>query len=647
MRSIFLWRILVIFLIALLLASLLMAGGFMYLSRDTYTALRMEEMQPEAEAFAQLCLEYENEQLTKSAFLNLTNQMMHASHTSGIIVQADGTVMYDSIDYESLREEFDQNELQDTISLVLTTGVPQQSSLEFLRNRSRALYYAIPVVNAAGEVSGAVLILKSPSVINNAAKNLNSTLAFTILLVVPLILFFSTLSARKVTEPLHHMSEVAMQMSQGDFHVRADEEEVGEVGLLARALNHLCDTLAQTIHQLRAEKSQLKAILASFTDGVAAIDGNGFLTLYNPALMQMLGAVRASTREELIADDTVWAAFDEVLETGKPKSMRHPLSNDRMLWITLSPISSSEGELSGVVGLFRDMTEVENVERSRSDYVQNISHELRTPLTAVRGLLEPLSDGLVKEEDDRQRYYKIMLREVLRMSRLITDMMQLSRLQAGTEYMEFSRVNIAEVLEDISLNYTAEAAKAGVKLELDIAPDIPDVLTDPDRVEQIVVILLSNALRYTGEGGTITLRAKSYARVHVSVVDTGCGIPEKDIEHIFDRFYTVDKSRKEGTTGLGLSIAHQMIDKLGERIAVQSKVGEGSCFTFTLKKYVSNAIALGPAQDDWDYEANSPLGLGDPFLEEAASSEDAIYEVLEAKEEKVRKPSEKKKRTQQ
>jgi signal transduction histidine kinase len=302
--------------------------------------------------------------------------------------------------------------------------------------------------------------------------------------------------------------------------------------------------------------------------------------------------------------------------------MRYPMESDRMVWITFSPVLSDEGERTGVVALFKDMTEMEKLEKSRRDYVQNISHELRTPLTAMRGLLEPLADGMVSKEEDKQRYYKIMMREVLRLSRLITDMMQLTRLQAGTEYMEFVRVDIHEILEDVYINYNMEAAARNIRLVLD-AKKLPNVVTDPDRIEQILVILLSNAMRYTPPGGTVTIRAENRERVHVSVIDEGSGIAEEDIPYLFDRFYTADKSRTEGHTGLGLSIAKQLIDKLGESITVESEKGKGACFTFTLKKYISNAIALGPAHDDWE-AANRMDGQQNDLH----GGEDAVYEVL-------------------
>ena len=292
------------------------------------------------------------------------------------------------------------------------------------------------------------------------------------------------------------------------------------------------------------------------------------------------------------------------------------------------------------MGLFKDVTEFERLEQTRRDYVANVSHELRTPLTAVRGLLEPLSDGMVKDAETQKRYYDIMMHEVLRMSRLITDLLQLSRLQSGSEYMEVSAVNLQELLEEMQQNYKVEAAQHGIRLELK-AENVPYAMTDRDRVEQILVILIDNAMRYTPEGGSITLSAEAGERIVVSVTDTGCGIAAEELPHLFERFYKVDKSRKEGGTGLGLSIAKQIIDNLGEQITVQSVVGKGTSFHFTLKRYVSNAIALGPSSPGVVYSEDVGLQNQNDVL---TGQQDAPYEIIEPKAEKIEKHQKKEKK---
>lgn len=637
MRSIILWRMIVILFITVLLASLLMTGGYMYLSLDAYTSIKLSELTPEADAIGQLYLEYRNESIPTQVFTRILDSLIQSSNSRCVIADQDGNFVYQTYAVEEYSEEY-KNAIQQEILLALSGNKVERDRF-VMSTGDPALFVCVPVLDSEYRVQGAVFLLKPFTEIHKTTRKLNNSLYFAALIVLPFMLVISSFSLRRVAEPLRKMGEAAISMRNGDFEVRADESQKGEVGLLARALNDLCDTLSQTIHQLQAEKSQLKQILASFSEGVAATDSVGYLTHYNAALMQMFGTVRVDTRHDLIPDDGIWAAFDSVYQTGASYSMRYPLPGERMLWITIAPVITENGERAGVVGLFKDMTDVENLERTRREYVANISHELRTPLTAMRGLLEPLIDGMVTGEEDRQRYYKIMQHEVLRLSRLITDMLQLSRLQSGTEYMELGEVDIREALEDMIQNYTQKCAQRGISLVLD-SDVLPPVLTDADRVEQVLIILLDNALRFTPEGGSITIRARAFDCVHISVIDTGTGIPEEDIGHVFERFYTVDKSRKEGGTGLGLSIAQQIIMKLGEKIIVESKQGVGSCFTFTLRKFVVNAIALGPAQEEWDYLAENdqlPPLLKPKITANTSESMDAEYEILPEKEKKQEK----------
>ena len=637
-RSVFLRRMLFMLILMLLIASLLVTGGYMYLSRDAYISIKLEELSPKAEAVSQLLEEYVKGNVTSDAFARLADGQMHAADATAIITDASGTPIYRTVVTSSGSQSF-QDAVEGQIRDALAGKSSQYDNIR-TPDGKRALSVCQPVKNDAGSVIGSVFLLKSAAEIDTTTYKLNRSLLLTVAVVVPVILFVASFGARRLTDPLHEMAEVALKMGEGDFNIRANENAPGEVGLLARALNRLCDTLSQAIYQLRAEKSQLNQILFSFSEGIAAIDSLGVLTHYNPALMRMFGSVRVSTRSDLIPDPVIWDAFDAVFRSGEAASMRYQLPGDRMLWITISPVATETGERTGVVGLFKDMSEMERLERTRREYVANVSHELRTPLTAVRGLLEPLADGLVTSEEDRQRYYRIMLKEVVRLSRLITDMLQLSRLQAGTEYMELIEVDINEILSDVRQSYAQEAAQHGITLTLD-APALPHVVTDPDRIEQILVILLDNAIRYTPEGGTITIVGEDGPRVVISVRDTGVGIPEKDIPHVFDRFYKVDKSRKEGGTGLGLSIARNIIQKLGETISVESKLGFGTTFRFSVKKYVSNAIALGPPADDWDAVTLPPIVQSPDMKAEENHPEDAPYEVL-PQQEKEKKPERKK-----
>jgi signal transduction histidine kinase len=628
MRSVFYWRTLIVSIIALLLANVILLAAYTYVGKNTYISIEMANLKPEAEVTRQIYEEYKNGFMSEAAFQRLIEKQTLSSESAILIADALGKILIvrnigSTVEMQDFGEYY-RAEMQN----VLRGQTVENRDLELL-NGETAVSVGIPVRDTDGNVTGGILVIKQIQRIQSAFNQLNNVLTGAILAIMPVVMLLVAFSTNRLSKPLHDMSNAAIEMSKGSFNVRANERASGEIGILARALNTLCDNLAQTIYQLQSEKRQLNQLLSSFTDGVAAIDNIGCLTHYNPALMRMFGAVEVKVPMDLVPDESIWGLFRSVYDSHEPASMHYTLPNDRSLWITIVPVTDEAGECTGVVGLFKDVTDLERLERTRRDYVANISHELRTPLTAVRGLLEPLSDGMITDEETRQRYYRIMLREVIRLSRLITDMLELSRLQSGNEHMELHAVDLVELLQDTRQNYANEAAQRGINLKLEL-DEIPFAMTDEDRVEQLLVILLDNALRYTPEGGSITIGASRTAgeRILVTVSDTGCGIAPEDLPHIFERFFKTDRSRKEGGTGLGLSIAKQIIDKLGENIFVESNPAAGTSFHFTLKNYISNAIALGPVGTGYIIHEDMLYGAG----KQDQSSQDAPYEVLPQKQ---------------
>lgn len=633
LKSVFFRRLVIMLSVAMLIAAAVMLGGYVFLSKDVYADIKLDELHPSLDAAEQLAKEYMAGEIDKDVFERLAAKLLPSNTGTVLYLDAEGNTLFYVDSLLNTDAEGAKRLLYEQIVSAEGGADVKQNRLR-MREDSSALALGCPIIDDDGNILGAVVMLSSLKLVTNATGRMSLLVLMLTMIAIPVALIAIVWRAKNIVDPIRRMNDAAKAMAKGDFDIRLDEDIPGEVGELAGSLNNLCAELDHTIRQLSSEKSQLDQLLQSLTDGVVAIDEHGTLMHYNSAIMRMFGAVSVSKREELISDEKVWKVFDEVFNSGKPQTITYPMAGDKVLWITISPVVTSSRERTGVVGLFKDMTEMERVEKLRRDYVANVSHELRTPLTAVRGLLEPLADGMVKDEADRQRYYKIMLHEVLRLSRLITDMMTLSRLQSGTEYMEITRVDVNELVQDIASAYSSTLADKGVNLVLDCPRPVPDAMTDPDRIEQVLVILLDNASRYTPKGGTITISARNAKeKIQLSVTDTGCGIPESDLPHIFERFYKVDKSHSEGGTGLGLSIAQFIMEKLGETISVESEVGKGTRFTLTLQRYVRNAIALGPAGEKHtrygDDDEKDEYVPNDADTQDDDDVVDAHYEVIE------------------
>ena len=594
MKGVLFRRTLALFVLVLLLADIALLGAYSYFGRKTYIDLELDSLDSVMNSAKGI---YEVRDDMFSSRNSFSRSLGFLSSTADVKYYY---FYYGSSGIEAVTNiaEYSNAYIQSVQFDILEGQTIRKKDL-LLTNNINAIAVGQPLYATDGTtIEGGLIFVREIQHVDAAFGKLNSALQILGIGLVPVLLIIALASIRQINKPISEMTKVAIELTNGNYSVRANENVHGEIGIFARAMNRMSDTISQTIYQLDSEKRQLWYILSSFTDGVAALDNTGNLTHYNPALMKMFGAVDVKTPHDLIPDSQIWEAFRRVLETRESNTLHYTLPGDKYLWISIVPVMGENDACTGVVGLFKDVTEIENLEKMRRDYIANISHELRTPLTAVRGLLEPLSDGMIKDDAVKMRYYGIMLHEVERLSRLITDMLQLSRLQSGTEYMEKSTFNVGELIDDVYQSYRQNAQQKGIRLELDMEEDLPDVISDPDRIEQVLVILLDNAMRYAGEGGTVRISAhQDTSDVHVSVWDSGCGIAPEDMVHVFERFFKTDKSRKEGGTGLGLSIAKQIMDKLDEQITVQSEVGKWTCFTFTVKKYVSNAIALGPVDE--------------------------------------------------
>ncbi len=439
---------------------------------------------------------------------------------------------------------------------------------------------AIPIT-FFGEVVGAVFMAQTMTEIMSGMQALSDAITFSVLLIallmLPIVLYF----ASRLSRPVADMRAVALTMAGGDLTVRADDQRSDEFGELGGALNYLSAELGSTISSLELERNRLQSLINGVSEGIIALDDQGRTTLINPAAYALLGLPENADGLRSAAPD-VLAMFDESL--ADLQTVRRTIWRGRTaIHISVSPLTRADGALTGCVGILSDVTSAERLEQTRRDYVANVSHELRTPLTAMRALLEPLRDGLIRTEEQRQQTYDVVLRETMRLTRLVSDMLELSRLQSGKASLSRSRFAPVPLLEIIRETYSAYAEDYQQTFVYDVPDALPDVTGNPDRTQQVLIALLDNAFKYSPEDGVVTLSAAIDADViRITVRDTGIGISEDDLPHVFDRFYKADKSHGGRGTGLGLAIAYEIMQQLGEEMSVESTLGEGSAFSFTL-----------------------------------------------------------------
>jgi two-component system, OmpR family, phosphate regulon sensor histidine kinase PhoR len=399
----------------------------------------------------------------------------------------------------------------------------------------------------------------------------------------------SVWSAWGLSQRIRRLKEFSHKVAGGDFRPFATEGRGDELDDLARAFNATAARLAETIRVLREERDREATILGSMVEGVAVISARERVLYSNRAFLQILGLEEQAVEDrpliEVMRHTGLLAVIKAALQAEKQESSEIAVGTvrPRSFAVTATPVRA--GGASGAVLVLHEISELRRLERVRQDFVANVSHEFRTPLTAIQGFAETLLGGALEDPANRQRFVEIIRDHATRLARLTEDLLELSRIEAGELKLEFQPVSVQQLVE--SCVETARL-KAGPKhLALNVAgPErLPPVRGDANRLQEVLQNLLDNAVQYTPSGGKIEIGATHADRlVVITVTDTGIGIPEAEQSRIFERFYRVDaaRSREAGGTGLGLAIARHIVEAHGGRIWVESAVGEGSRFHFSI-----------------------------------------------------------------
>ncbi len=398
-------------------------------------------------------------------------------------------------------------------------------------------------------------------------------------------ILLSFLLSKTITTPIERITEGARSIAKGNFDQDLGVQSSDEIGELTRSFNYMAGQLKNTVGELQSERDKLSTMFLHMTDGVAAFTTTGRLIHMNPATESLLG-VRA---EDNVTFDEMFADLD--MPNTNETAMRSFLTSevtrhDRVLSITLAPYGALDGE-GGVIAVIHDITEQRRLDDARREFVANVSHELRTPLTNIRSYTETLLDaaGDIPLDTEKQ-FLGVISSESERMARIVTDLLTLSKLDYGRMELRMTDFALADMLKNVANAMKLTAKDRNLELTVEAPDTLPHIVGDRDRLEQVVVNILSNAVKYTSAGGHVRLTAAQVAenRVRITVEDDGIGIPAADVPRLFERFYRVDKarSREAGGTGLGLAIAKEIVEQHEGRIALASEYGHGTTVTITL-----------------------------------------------------------------
>ncbi|WP_312939569.1 ATP-binding protein, partial [Oscillibacter sp.] len=401
----------------------------------------------------------------------------------------------------------------------------------------------------------------------DTVSNLNSQL-FTIImqaLVIGLLIsvLFSYLLSKTLVGPIEKVTQGAERLAGGDFGNKLPVESPDEIGILTGTFNHMADVLQDSLNAVENERNKLDTLFLHMTDGVAAFDHDGKLIHCNPAATHLL---QRSVPKEAVYDELFGSVYplEQILALQRPNyADTEMVVGEKTLEAYFAPFSDQVS--GGVLVVLHDETEHHRSEERRKEFVANVSHELRTPLTNVRSYAETLRDsGGDIPQDTADNFLDIIINETDRMTHIVQDLLTLSRLDAGNTEMSCARFDFGDAIASVVRANALEAQHHSHELKLEPAHTLPIIEGDRQRLEQVMMNILGNAIKYTPDGGRILVTAgTTQGHVWMEVADDGIGIPEKDREHVFERFYRVDKarSRESGGTGLGLSIAREIVER--------------------------------------------------------------------------------------
>jgi two-component system phosphate regulon sensor histidine kinase PhoR len=497
------------------------------------------------------------------------------------IIRADGVVLSDSeANPLTMENHLYRPEVQQALAGNNGYQVRFSNTL-----KAEMLYVAIPVY-LDGKVVVVVRMARSLASIESELAGLNKAIFVSGILALFLLVGITYLIFNKTTHPLTQLTEATKELSTGNV-VKVPVRKYGnEIDQLALAFNAMSTQINEQFETLRNEKGKLSSILEQMQDGVVIVNDLGVVQSINPTAERMFGVKQSEVIGRQLIQSLNFYQVSELFEkTLKADSQTSEFIDLQQRHLYLQAIGSIMQDPAGnsVLLLFQDISKQRQVEVMRKDFVSNVSHELRTPLASLRALSETLQSGAVDDPPTAKHFIELMETEIAKLTQMVDELLALSRIESGRLPMKRELVKVKELIAEPVARMALLAQRAGINL-LDKCTDaVSELLVDKEQIDQVLINLIHNAIKFTQPAGTVSVNANiDNGTVVFQVKDTGEGIPEEDLDRIFERFFKADRARATKGTGLGLSIARHVVESHGGRIWVQSTLGEGSTFYFSI-----------------------------------------------------------------
>lgn len=576
------WRVAAGYTILLILT---MAGLAWFLSNFIYqnnlNTIRVQ-LFSEARLFSSQAQPYFQNKPPDNARLNqLAAHFATQLNVRATLILPDGTVIVDTAaDPAQMENHLNRPEVQQALKGQEDSEIRPSNTLKV-----QLLYTAVPI-RIDNQVIGIARLAEALDQIDASIAIIRRTILVAAVVSAILAIFLAALLTNFTTRPLLQLKETVLRMGEGqniDFHPSGRMDEIGQ---LEQAFNHLTTQLNTQIEELELERGKLSSVLANMTDGILIVDEKGVVQLINPAAERLFNITAFNalghTLIEVVRNHQLVDLFNKSQVAGDQLSIMLDTSPER-LFIQGIATPLHQAVSGNTLLVFQDLTRLRRLEMVRRDFVSNVSHELRTPLASLKALVDTLTEGALEDPPAARRFLLRMENEIDNLTQMVQELLELSRIESGKVPLERRAIIPVELLTPAVERMQVQAERAGLKLRLACPTDLPPVSADPKRMEQVLVNLLHNAIKFTPPGGEIYISASRESNSMVFMVhDTGVGIAPDALPRIFERFYKADRARSGGGTGLGLSIARHLVEAHGGKIWAESIVSQGSTFYFSL-----------------------------------------------------------------
>ncbi|KQL20783.1 two-component system histidine kinase PnpS [Cytobacillus solani] len=522
----------------------------------------------------------------KSESIDTFSKVLNARVT---IVDISGVIVYDS---KPLNDASSNNEHHAVIKSMIKKDAAGHHLVE-VDDGYDLHYYWRPIVQSGAD-EGFVLLSTKMTEINKAYQQIWWILIICLGFAFIVILLLGTRITNRYTKPIEAATKTAIELAKGNYRARTYEDQIDETGMLSASINILARNLQEMRKLQEMHQDRLAALIENMGSGLILIDKKGYISLINRPYKELF---RVNDSEytnklyyEVIQQQEVTSIIEELFMTEQKvrKQIFIPLSHGRQHFeIYGVPIIGTNDVWRGILLVFHDISDIKKLEQVRKDFVANVSHELKTPITSIKGFSETLLDGAMEDKQALEAFLKIILQESDRLQSLVQDLLDLSKMEQLGFHLSIQQFNIRTTLEEVIAILNKKADEKEIKLQFEADKKSILIDGDADRLKQVFLNLVSNAISYTPNCGHVFLGLKeSASNIFVEVKDTGIGMEESEVPRIFERFYRIDKarSRNSGGTGLGLAIVKHIVEAHKGNIIVTSQVGKGTTFLVELNK---------------------------------------------------------------